>query len=224
MYKVDRKITIDTSRITNHKRRITNRGFTLFETILVAGMLSVVGLAIYSTFNSGLQIWERLTQRMPTEELNVFIEKITDDLNNSFSFSEAPFIGLQNNVSFATLVLAGIGQEQEEFLSVGRVSYYYNPRNKTLNRQQYNYSDIYQNEIPRARQIMQNVMSAKFTYYCYDPAQDLHGWKEMWFEEDEEARIPLAVRMEIEFVENEQEKKVRRTIAIPSATQFHYSR
>ena len=54
------------------KTKRTHRcAFTLIETLIVAAMVSVVALAIYSTFSSGVKIWQRLTKVLPDEDLNI---------------------------------------------------------------------------------------------------------------------------------------------------------
>ncbi|MFH1045534.1 MAG: prepilin-type N-terminal cleavage/methylation domain-containing protein [Candidatus Omnitrophota bacterium] len=199
----------------------TKKGFTLIETLLVTSMLAVVSLAVYGTFNSGIKIWQRLTQRMPVEDVSILFEKMTDDLRNSFSFDGLPFIGLGQSFSCATLVNTKL-QSGPEGLSAGKVVYFYNPKNKTINRQQFNYSEIYEDVFTRSRQMSEQVYSLRFQYYYYDPLRRVHGWKELWLEEDEEARLPLAVRMTISFMENEEIREETKTIALPCATQYHY--
>lgn len=181
-------------------------------------MLSVVALAIYSTFNSGIKIWQRLIQGMPAEDLNIFFEKISNDLRNSFGFSGIEFVGEQNSISFATLVLTEMGQK-ERALSIGEVGYCFDAQTETLSRWQANYSQVYQNKSTLLRQMMSNVKSLSFQYYYYDPEEEAYIWKDVWQEQEEaekEEKVPLAVRIKIEFDEDAGRKNVTRTITIPA--------
>lgn len=201
--------------------RTRKKALTLIEMLLVVSMLSIVMLAIYSTFNSGLRIWERLIQRKPVESLSIFFEKISGDLRNGFSFEEIPFSGLSREVNFASLVLSPVGDREEDY-AIGRITYFFNPAKGTLNRQTADYSQLYQSERSKTRELMDDVVSFKLYYYYYDSRRDVYLWKEMWFEEDEEAKLPLAVRVNVSYMEDGLRKVATRTLDIPSATQFHY--
>ena len=198
-----------------NKRKQTS-GFTLIETVLVAAMLSVVALAIYSTFNSGIKIWQRLTKGASAEELNIFLEKISGDLRNSFKFTEIKFVGRGNSISFASLVLTEMGQKEKD-LVVGEVGYCFDAQAETINKWQANYSQVYQNKSTPPRQVVDNVKSLGFQYYYYDPKEEVHIWKDGWQQEQgEEEKIPLAVRIMIELLEDVERKEITRTIAIPA--------
>ena len=80
-------------------KKIKPAGFTLIETLLVVAISSVIALTIYSTFNSGLKIWQRLTKKEQASDLNIFFEKISYDLRNSFKFSDIKFVGEQTIIT-----------------------------------------------------------------------------------------------------------------------------
>ena len=50
-----------------------NNAFTLVELLIVTAMLAVISLAIYSTFSSGLKIWQRVSKPIPEEDLGIFL-------------------------------------------------------------------------------------------------------------------------------------------------------
>ena len=194
-------------------KKIKPAGFTLIETLLVVAISSVVALAIYSTFNSGLKIWQRLTKKEQVSDLNIFFEKISYDLRNSFKFSGIEFVGKQDSIGFASLVMAQIGQQQRA-LGVGQAGYCFDAQTESLNRWQLNYSELYQNKPAHLRQILNNVKALSFQYYYYDPEEEAYMWKDLWIENEE--GIPLAVRIKMEFGKDAECKKVTRTVAIPA--------
>ena len=194
-------------------KKIKPAGFTLIETLLVVAISSVVALAIYSTFNSGLKIWQRLTKKEQASDLNIFFEKIAYDLRNSFKFSDIKFVGKQDSIGFASLVMTQIGQQQMA-LGVGQAGYCFDAQTESLNRWQLNYSELYQNKPAHLRQILNNVKALSFRYYYYDPEEEAYMWKDLWIENEE--GIPLAVRIKMEFGKDAECKEVTRTVAIPA--------
>ena len=52
---------------TKKKNRL---GFTLVELFLVSVILSIISLAIYSTLNNGIKIWQKINIETPGEGLN----------------------------------------------------------------------------------------------------------------------------------------------------------
>lgn len=198
-------------------KRKQREGLTLIEIMLAVTILSVIALAIYSTFSQGIKLWQRLTQRTPASELNMVFEKMSSDLRNSFGFSGINFVGAKDNISFAALTLAAMG-EQTKALSIGEVSYFFDAQTESLDRRQRNYSQLYQNKPTSLRQMVSNVKSLSFQYYYYDSKQETYIWKDNWQVEEgeKERRIPLAVRIRLKFDENTKEEKVTRTITIPA--------
>jgi hypothetical protein len=67
-------------------------------------MMPVVAFAIYASFNNGIKIWERVNKEIPGEDLNIFFDKFSVDLKNSFKFSGIKFSGKKNEVAFASIV------------------------------------------------------------------------------------------------------------------------
>jgi prepilin-type N-terminal cleavage/methylation domain-containing protein len=193
------------------ERRKEIFGFTLIETLIVAAMLSVVALALYSTFSSGIKIWQKLTQKVLADDVNIFFEKISDDLRNSFRFSGISFVGREDSLNFATLVKTDFGQREKVF-TVGKVDYTFDAQTKSLNRQQVSYSQLYQNTSVPLRQMIANVEALRFQYYRYNPEEELYVWEDFWQEEE---NIPLAVRITIYFGNAAKTESLAKTISIP---------
>ncbi len=217
MYKTDKGFTSLETSAKKVPRGKFLTGFTLIETILTVAMFSVIALAIYSTFSQGVRLWQRLTQRTPSSELNMVFEKMSSDLRNSFGFSGINFVGGEDNITFATLIFSA-NKDKQKALSLGEVGYSFDAQTGSLNRQQRNYSQVYRNKSTHLRQMLNNVKFLSFRYYYYNPAQEEYVWKDNWQarEGEEERSIPLAVRISLEFDENTKEEEVTRTITIPA--------
>src|SRR3989338_4885613 len=83
------------------KRKRFLSGFTLIELLIVSALLAVVSLALFSVFNSGIKIWQRINQTSINEDLNIFLSKFARDLANGFSFSAINFSGDAERMQFA---------------------------------------------------------------------------------------------------------------------------
>ncbi|MFC1699423.1 PilW family protein [Candidatus Omnitrophota bacterium] len=204
--------------------KLKNRlGFTLLETILVAAIFSVVLLAVYSTFSQGLVLWQRLSGKTPQADVNIFLEKISFDLRNSFGFAGIYFNGTRDEISFATLVPMPLEDEQNA-LSVGEVGYIFDQAAKSLGRWQRNYSQVFLEEDRQLRNLVNNVSSLRFQYYFFNPEQDVYLWMDHWKQQpddEKEQMLPYAVRIELSFWEGSRPQQVVKTIAVAAGGQLY---
>lgn len=190
-------------------RRKNNRkfGFTLVEMLIVTAILSVVALAIYATFNNGMEIWQKVNRQLPEEDLNIFFDKFSLDLRNSFKFTGINFSGTIDRLEFPTLV----NNLRLEKRTVGKLIYAYEPQGQILNRYQIDFSGVYDDESDAApRQSLKNVKTLKFQYYLYDEQNKVYLWQDEWLKEG----LPLAVRVELEFDDGQKTKKFTKTVNI----------
>ncbi len=186
--------------------RGNKKGFSLVELLVVTAMLGVVSLAIYSTFNNGLKIWNKINQPLAEEELGMFFERLSQDLGNCFRSVTIPFSGSINNLTIPTLV----DNRQLNFRSLGQVTYLCNPQSGLLWRQQKNFSQIYSKTEDEAAVLLKNVKFFKFEYYYWDAIRKQYLWKEEW----SGAGVPLSVRVSLSLDEPSQSDKITRTINI----------
>lgn len=189
-----------------------NRGFTLLEVLLAVSLVAMVALALYSTFNSGIRVMSLVNQPGAEEDLNIFFEKLSRDLQNSFHYATIPFQGKSDRFSFATTI-----QTDEELggdHGIGRVTYAYDSAHSAILRTQENISQIYKEKTGPSSKVFFPLSSFQLQYYKYDPVEKAYEWKEEW-EETANKMIPLAVKVVLHFQEEGREQSVARTIAIP---------
>jgi len=185
-----------------------SKAFTFIELIITTAMVGVVALAIYATFSNGLEIWERLNQQLPGEDLNIFLDKFSLDLKNCFKFSGIDFLGSGQSLAFASFVnTPWLGGAK----TVGRLNYYYDTYSKILKREQSDYSALYNGDSTLIQSV-KNINSVKFLYYAYDPEKKKYVWLEEWMSKE----LPLAVRVEIASTDVNQGIKFNKTIEIPN--------
>lgn len=186
-----------------------SKGFTLIELLIVCSMLAVISLAIYAVFDSGMKIWENISIRVPEEDLNIFFEKFAADLNNCFKFTGIKFVGREERLQFPGLVYSHNTAKR----TVGEVAYSYDFAKDTPSREQRDYSEYYNNELPTVTASLKNISMLKFRYYVYDKLSKEYYWQDEWSEENE--GLPLAVRMELELNDGTKSRRFVKTVTIP---------
>jgi len=184
-----------------------NRGLTLIELILVTAILSVVSLAIYSTFNNGLRIWQRINKQLPEEDLNIFFDRFGYDLRNLLQFNGISFSGTEYRLAFATIVNSSRLQKR----TVGEIIYFYDSQAEILKREERDFPQVFSGDEGPIAQSLTGVQSLRFQYYIYDTNKKEYLWQDQGPEEG----IPLAVRMELEFKDGTQTHKFTKTVNIP---------
>jgi prepilin-type N-terminal cleavage/methylation domain-containing protein len=186
-------------------RKNKKNAFTLIELLVTTVMLSVVCLAIYSTFASGARIWQRINRLSLNEDLNMFFDRFTTDVKNSVVFTGQRFQGAVDRVELPTLVSSAALEAR----TVGRAVYSYS--GQALARSQSDYSQLYQNVPVHPRHVLNNVRSCKFSFYQYDQDKKEYSWVEEW-EKDE---LPLAVRMSLTVGTDTQAADFVKTVNVP---------
>ena len=190
----------------------SNRGFTLIEVMLAASIIAIVALALYATFASGIRVMSLVTRPVAEEDVDIFFEKLSRELQNSFHYAKIPFQGQNDRFSFATTIQTDkkLGGDH----GIGRVSYAYDSAHNAILRTQENVSQIYQELSGPSNKVFFPLSSLQVQYFKYDPAEKTYEWKEEW-EETEDKAIPLAVKVVLHVQGEEKEQGIARTIAIP---------
>ena len=188
----------------------SHTGFTLTEMLVVAVTVSIVSLAIYAVFNSGLKIWQRVNRDIPEAEVGIFFDRLSLDLKNALRFKGINFQGQREALGFATIVNSR-GMEKS---TVGEVSYAYNSGEKNVGRIQRDFSQVFSKEDLLYVQVLGGVESMSFRYYYYDKDTKEYLWKDEWQAED----LPLAVRAEIEFHNGKEKNTFTETVSIPASS------
>lgn len=216
------KFKIQNSKLLTNKQSAIGDGFTLIEILLVTVILSIIGLSVYSAFNNGIKIWKRIARNVIQEDVSIFFEKISHDLRNSLQYADIKFEGTEERISFPTIIISN----EQNLLKpeLGCVTYFRDNKDNSLNRQQINYSQLYQNARlsdgqanQLSRSLLSNLEAITFQYYYYDIETDRYYWKSIW---ENEEYLPLAVKIKVEFYEdknkNEYKNSFIKTIYIPS--------
>lgn len=209
-----------------HRIRIMNNkgfrplGFTIIELLLAAAILSMVALAILSTFGAGLRAFDRVQSFGGLHaDVLLFLEGFERDVRNAFEFSPIKFKGDSQAMSFAS-VGTNLDEEGGEFIVLAKKSYYFDDSQKALVGEEKDYVQT-ASAIIRSQRIG-SIKAVQFQYYFYrKETQDgeeksEYGWQETWA--DEEA-IPKGVKIQLTFEDGGKEVSLARTVFIPSGGQ-----
>lgn len=75
-------------------------GFTLIEVMLAVMIVSVISVAIYTTFAQGINLWKRALSEQPDLDVELFLEKAAMDLRNAFPYGTQGFSGSEDSFEF----------------------------------------------------------------------------------------------------------------------------
>jgi prepilin-type N-terminal cleavage/methylation domain-containing protein len=182
-------------------------GFSLIELLLVTAMLGIVSLAIFSTFNNGFKIWQKINKSLVEEDLGIFFDKFAQDLSNCLKNSSIPFTGDQHKLVIPTLV----SSSRLKSRTVGQATYSYDRQSGWLTRQANDFSQCYSHQEDNPIALLKDIEFLKFEYYYFDLQKQEHIWKEEW----QEMGFPLAVRVSLKLNDSTGTDKIIRTISIP---------
>ena len=190
-----------------------SRGFTLVEMLLVVSLFAVVALSIYHAFSNGLKVWERGRQFMAEEDLDIFFDKFSRELRNTFDFSQIGFAGKETSIKFATRIRTpadrALGLEKDALIDqIGGVEYYFDTGKKTIYKKEFNYSQATNQKAGAERQMLQRVKAVNFLYFYIDADGNLGQTRRI-------SSVPAAVEIRIE-MEGPMEEDMIKLVNIPA--------
>ncbi len=179
--------------------KFSRRAFTLIEMLLVASLLSVTGLAVYHAIANGLRVWEYSRRYSSQEDVAIFFEKISSDLQNAYRYSLIPMEGKAQKISIPTIVHMsadkGTPDKDRMIEQMGVVEYFFQKGQKTIYRRPYNYSQALKSKKNfKARPIVSPIEGLRFTYFFLEgdkvkPKKTLSN------------QVPVCIQVEVDFVE-----------------------
>ena len=182
---------------------------------MVVSLVAMISIAIFGVFQSGVSVLELVATPSPDEDVQIFFEKFSRDLQNTFRYTGIYFHGEEEKVQFPTVISTRpeLGGDQ----GIGRVTYSYDSNERAIARLAENVSDIYEGKKSKGKPvaILHSVHSLKFEYFEYDPAQKQFGWIEDWTDEGDKKTNLLAVKLEMELDDEGGSRTITRTIATP---------
>ncbi|MCM8831015.1 MAG: hypothetical protein NC918_02340 [Candidatus Omnitrophica bacterium] len=183
------------------------KNFTLIEIIIVIMIAVAVSFGIYKTFSSGIKIWQKIKSVTLEENVNIFFQKFSLELANTFKFSSIRFEGKTDRIIFPSIVNSYLLGKPIP----GEIKYYFDSNKKALVKEERDYSQIYNDREGRNRILLDNVISCGFRYYIYDNEKQEYVWQTSL----EEDQFPLAVEINLVFYNDNKMKNFIKAIDMP---------
>ena len=179
-------------------------GFTLIELLITVTIFTVVSIAVYATFNSGMTIWRRAKDTNAQErQFLLKIEKLSRELRQSFNYNDIAFNASKNKIQFPSAIDS----------EIWRIIYSFDKDKKILFRSTDKLVDILaadKKELePKFSSYLLDIDSLSFSYLIFDLQKKAYIWKEDW----QQNNLPIAVKLSI----TAKDKTYATTVIIPTA-------
>lgn len=189
------------------KGQKSRRAFTLVELLIASAIFALVSVAVYSTFNSGMNVWRRVKEvNIEQRKIVLKLEKLAREIRQTFKYENIGFAGDKEKIYFAQVL-------DSELV---RITYSFDKDKKTLSRGVNSLEEILEEKEDKEKKLepeytayLSNIADLSFSYFYFDTEENAHLWKEEWKEEE---GLPLAIKLEIE---TQDEKNYAETIFIP---------
>ncbi len=188
-------------------KRSDIRAFTLMEAMLVTGLIALIGSAVFQAFNNGLKIWQKSNQITFEEDIVLSLERMRSDFNKMVYYSQIPFEGTSERISFAAIVTTQadrkLGLPRDSYVSqIGRIQYQFLPYKNQLVRRQANYAQALRKKFQSERILLPSVKSFKIQY-VYDHQGEFH------LKDEALGIIPHTLRVIVTYDEKKQQEMER---------------
>lgn len=203
------------------KKQIAKRGacgLTLIEVAFASLVVSIVAFAVYGTLSRGIDIWRRVHGVFPQEDVAIFFEKITVDLENSFRYPDLKLTGNATYLTFATFVLPRPPEPNVE--TMGTASYVFDDSRREIQKGTASYSEVYEAKEGGRSAVLQHVEHLAFSYLFFNKEEERYVWGEAWPPGDVELEgvfLPLAVRIVLRLHDENKSQEYTTAVFLPVA-------
>ncbi len=196
---------------------MSRRGFTLIEIALGVALTAVVGLVVFSTFSSGLKLWQRHQEGFCARDTAFLFERMQRDLENGSAFAEGALRGNATQCEFPAFA-GSVTTQEDEVPAPGRVFYVWDETAAKVLRSVTTLSDDFQGVQKDGRAVLSGVERFALAYYFLDPQGNQYTWSEQWPPEEaalKEGVWPLAVRLEVSVRDDKKTYEAVKIFSLP---------
>lgn len=199
------------TRAARRSRFGNNRGFSLFELLLVSALIPFVSFVIYSNFSAGTRLWKALQRPSASEDVQIFFQKCSLDFERVFKYASVPFEGDIKEVAFAGLITTDskLGGDR----AVGQTRYYYDDAHGFILRETKNISQLSQDKPGVVQAMLRSVESFEVRYFILDPGDKSFKWVDSY--DSQTKTLPVAVKFHLGLSESGRKKFFTRTFVVP---------
>ncbi len=173
---------------------------------MVSALMALIAFALYAQISGGTRVFRAVRAESPQEDIVIFLERFSSEVRSAFVYAGVPLEGDREHFSAPSL----LGEAR-----IGACVYRYNRDLRALERAQLDYSALYRRAEPSVTHRLGGISACSFWYYLQDPKTREFEW----VEEIPQGRIPLAVRVSFEYVQDEAARIIVKTADIMAAPQ-----
>lgn len=179
---------------------------------MIVAIVITVSLAtvVYTTFSQGVRLWTRAAKDRGEWKVDLWVEKMTGELRNSFQDPKWTLKGTRTELFFATLLHEGMGGGEG---IPAYFRYFFDPKSKTVVSQRYAFEDVLASpSAPKAAVAsLEKILAFDLEYYAYDSRSKAYHWQSQWNKDC----FPETVKITIE-PEQMNHRKWIRMIPLPT--------
>jgi hypothetical protein len=160
--------------------------------LLVLSLAPVVFFVVYSNFNIGVRLWQRMQVETPEEDLALFYLKARSDFESVMRYSSLPFTGAEQEFAFMCGIQAPaeLGGER----AIGQVRYFYDEASRAITREVKHFNQLYKERPGRTSQLLRRVDFFAVAYLAWNPLNSQFEWSAE-FRPEKADGLPVAVRL-----------------------------
>jgi len=183
----------------------TSRAFTLVELLIAVAIFSVVSIAIYATFSSGMSVLRRLKNiDLTQQKILLKTERFSRELREQPACRKQLFQGDKNKISFCANI---------DYFPY-RLTYYFDSSTNALKRVADKLNEIIKEDGSLDPEFhspsvifISKVKEVRFSYLYLDLTKDTYLWTDEWKED----YLPYAVK----FIIFSEEQNYESTVYLP---------
>jgi hypothetical protein len=184
------------------------RSFTLIELLITVSITAMIGLVVFSAFAAGFKIFAKVKDynNLQTDVL-LTLQKLENDLRNTFDFTGIGFSGDRKKIAFAGWV--------NRNSSLGRIAYQFNigSAGTFIKTEQLYSTALLENQAGGAvSKVLAAVKDVDFSYYYLDPDTHKYDFKYSWSAAE---GIPRVVKIRIIYQNENQDLQLEKSVFIP---------
>lgn len=176
-------------------------GFTFVEVLIAVTIFSILSLAVFSTFSSGMRMWRRVQDTASTQRKVIMeFERFSQDLRMMLNFSDIGFKGEVEKIIFPVLSEGKIAQ----------VTYWLDEG--VFTRTVQDYKDILDGgKAAKNKRLLKEVGELKFSFPHKKEGDTEYSWENTWKKGEEPQVYPPLVKINLKINDAEFNK----TICLP---------
>lgn len=186
-------------------------GFSLIELLVAISLIALVGGTVTALVTAGGRVWARVrahgTHAAWTETI---FEQVRRDVHRARRFSEIPFKGTYEEVSFPVLISSET-EDGTPYEQLGRLGYYFDSYHRQLCRSEQSYLLIRRTRMRESCEpVLTGVERVRFRYYALNADLHAYEWSTGWDAQEP----PLAVKMEIRYDDQSDEERPAQALVV----------